>query len=103
MILINPNNPTGKILPEKLQDIIIEVAKENNLYVLSDEIYSQYAKTNWKSILSYNYEKSIVTQSFSKSRKLELTQYAPIAEVKITTTRSANNILRYNLMQMEMV
>jgi len=71
MIVLNyPNNPTGKILPEKLQDSIIEVAKENNLYVLSDEIYSQYAITNWKSILSYNYEKSIVTQSFSKSHAM---------------------------------
>ena len=71
MIVLNyPNNPTGKILPEKLQDSIIELAKEKQLYVLSDEIYSQYAKTNWKSILSYNYEKSIVTQSFSKSHAM---------------------------------
>ena len=71
MIVLNyPNNPTGKILPEKLQDDIIELAKENNLYILSDEIYSQYAKGNWKSILSYNYEKSIVTQSFSKSHAM---------------------------------
>ncbi|MFB5635722.1 MAG: aminotransferase class I/II-fold pyridoxal phosphate-dependent enzyme [Nitrosopumilus sp.] len=71
MIVLNyPNNPTGKILNEKLQDDIIELAKKNNLYVLSDEIYSQYAKTSWKSILSYNYEKSIVTQSFSKSHAM---------------------------------
>ncbi len=71
MIVLNyPNNPTGKILNEKLQDDIIEIAKKNNLYVLSDEIYSQYAKTNWKSILSYNYDKSIVTQSFSKSHAM---------------------------------
>ena len=71
MIVLNyPNNPTGKILPEKLQDDIIEIAKKNNLYILSDEIYSQYAKADWKSILSYNYEKSIVTQSFSKSHAM---------------------------------
>ena len=71
MIVLNyPNNPTGKILTEKLQDGIIELARKNNLYVLSDEIYSQYAKTSWKSILSYNYEKSIVTQSFSKSHAM---------------------------------
>ena len=71
MIVLNyPNNPTGKILDEKLQDEIIKIAKENNLYVLSDEIYSQYAKSNWKSILSYNYDKSIVTQSFSKSHAM---------------------------------
>ena len=71
MIVLNyPNNPTGKILPETLQDKIVELAKKNNLYVLSDEIYSDYAKVNWKSILSYNYEKSIVTQSFSKSHAM---------------------------------
>ena len=71
MIVLNyPNNPTGKILPEKLQDDIIDLARKNNLYVLSDEIYSQYAKSSWKSILSYNYEKSIVTQSFSKSHAM---------------------------------
>ncbi len=71
MIVLNyPNNPTGKILPEKLQDGIIDIARKNSLYVLSDEIYSQYAKGSWKSILSYNYEKSIVTQSFSKSHAM---------------------------------
>ncbi|MCV0411075.1 aminotransferase class I/II-fold pyridoxal phosphate-dependent enzyme [Nitrosopumilus sp.] len=71
MIILNyPNNPTGKILSEKLQDDIIDIARKNNLYILSDEIYSQYAKTNWKSILSYNYKKSIVTQSFSKSHAM---------------------------------
>lgn len=71
MIVLNyPNNPTGKILPEKLQDEIVDIARENNLYILSDEIYSDYAYTKWKSILSYNYNKSIVTQSFSKSHAM---------------------------------
>ena len=71
MIVLNyPNNPTGKILDETLQDSIMEIVKKNNLYVLSDEIYSQYAKKNWKSILSYNYKKSIITQSFSKSHAM---------------------------------
>ena len=71
MIVLNyPNNPTGMILDEKLQDDIIDLVRKNDLYVLSDEIYSQYVKTSWKSILSYNYEKSIVTQSFSKSHAM---------------------------------
>ena len=70
MVLNYPNNPTGKILTEKLQDDIVKLAMQNDLYILSDEIYSQYAKTSWKSILSYNYKKSIVTQSFSKSHAM---------------------------------
>ena len=40
------------------------------MYILSDEIYSQYSFSEWKSILSYNYERSIVTQSFSKSHSM---------------------------------
>jgi aspartate aminotransferase len=71
MIVLNyPNNPTGKILSEKLLDQIIDISIKNNLYVLSDEIYSAYAFTKWKSALSYEYNKTIVTQSFSKSHAM---------------------------------
>ena len=71
MIILNyPNNPTGKILSENLQDKIMNIVKEHNLLILSDEIYSNYSNDSWKSILSYNYEKTIVTQSFSKSHAM---------------------------------
>src|SRR5437867_2575731 len=71
MIVLNyPNNPTGKILPQKLQDQIMELSMKNNLYVLSDEIYSAYAFRPWKSILSYEHDKSVITQSFSKSHAM---------------------------------
>jgi aspartate aminotransferase len=71
MLVLNyPNNPTGKILPMNLQDQIMELAVRNNLYVLSDEIYSSYANKPWKSILTYGYDKSIITQSFSKSHAM---------------------------------
>ena len=71
MIVLNyPNNPTGKILPKILQDKIVEIARKYDLYILSDEIYSNYSNKEWTSILSYNYEKSIITQSFSKSHSM---------------------------------
>ena len=71
MIVLNyPNNPTGKILPKILQDQIVEISKKHDLYILSDEIYSNYSNKEWTSILSYNYEKSIITQSFSKSHSM---------------------------------
>jgi aspartate aminotransferase len=71
MIVLNyPNNPTGKILPEKLQDEIMNVVKKHNLFILSDEIYSNYSNKTWKSILSYDYKKAIITQSFSKSHSM---------------------------------
>ena len=71
MIILNsPNNPTGKVLPKKLLDDIMQTAKDHDLYVLSDEIYSEYANNDWQSALIYNYEKSIVTKSFSKSHAM---------------------------------
>ena len=71
MIVLNyPNNPTGKILPKKIQDEIVLMAIKKNLYVLSDEIYSDYSYNEWSSVLSYEYEKSIITQSFSKSHAM---------------------------------
>ena len=71
MLVLNyPNNPTGKVLSPKLQDQIIELAKKHDLYVLSDEIYSEYAFSEWKSVLANKYSKSIITQSFSKSHAM---------------------------------
>ena len=71
MIVLNyPNNPTGKILPKKLQDEIVRIARKHDLYILSDEIYSNYSNVEWNSIVSYDYEKSIVTQPFSKSHSM---------------------------------
>jgi len=71
MIVLNyPNNPTGKILPKKLQDQIVDIVKKHDLYILSDEIYSNYSNGEWSSILSYNYKKAIITQSFSKSHSM---------------------------------
>ena len=71
MIVLNyPNNPTGKIISKDLMDSIFEIAKKNDLYILSDEIYSNYSNEKWKSVLTYDYEKSIITQSFSKSHSM---------------------------------
>jgi len=71
MIILNyPNNPTGKFLPDDMMKNIIGMAKEHDLYVLSDEIYSEYANHDWTSVLTYTYEKSIVTKSFSKSHAM---------------------------------
>ena len=88
MIVLNyPNNPTGKILPKGLQDSIIDISKDSNLYILSDEIYSNYANENWKSVLSYNYDKSIITQSFSKSHSM--TGYRTVSYTHLTLPTKA--------------
>jgi len=74
MIVLNyPNNPTGKILPENMMKNIINIARKHDLYVLSDEIYEFYymdgdlSSPTMRPGVVYGYEKTIVTQSFSKS------------------------------------
>lgn len=41
IVIINPNNPTGVLYPEEVLKEIIQVARENNLLIFSDEIYDR--------------------------------------------------------------
>ena len=41
IVLINPNNPTGAVYPKELLEQIIEIARQHQLVVLSDEIYDR--------------------------------------------------------------
>jgi len=68
MIILNyPNNPTGKILDSHLLEKIVSIAREYNLFILSDEVYSDYSFGRYNSILDYQYDKSIMVSSFSKT------------------------------------
>ena len=68
LIVINyPNNPTGKILEKKNLKTIVELAKERNITILSDEVYLDYAFESYYSILEFHDCKSIYVSSFSKS------------------------------------
>ncbi|HKR57820.1 MAG TPA: pyridoxal phosphate-dependent aminotransferase, partial [Candidatus Nitrosopolaris sp.] len=71
MIVLNyPNNPTGKILNKNIANKIVSLAKDHAIYLLSDEVYSDYAYNDFKSILEYGYEKSIIISSFSKGHAM---------------------------------
>ena len=69
MIAINyPNNPTGKILDKMTMGRILLLAREHGLYLLSDEVYADYAFTQpFESALAHGYERTIVVSSFSKT------------------------------------
>jgi len=41
IVLINPNNPTGALYPDKVLLDIIEIARQNDLIVFADEIYDK--------------------------------------------------------------
>lgn len=41
ILLINPDNPTGMVYPKKILLEIVELAREFDLFLISDEIYNQ--------------------------------------------------------------
>lgn len=70
IIIINPNNPTGALYPKEILEQIIEVSRENNLIIFSDEIYDRlvYEDLEHISIASLSKDVPIITFSgLSKS------------------------------------
>ena len=41
IVIINPNNPTGALYPKEVLEQIVEVAREHQLIIFSDEIYDR--------------------------------------------------------------
>ena len=41
IVIINPNNPTGALYPREVLEQIVEVAREHQLVIFSDEIYDR--------------------------------------------------------------
>lgn len=70
LVMPFPNNPTGAIMTREELEPIAEVVKEHDLYVLSDEIYSELTyKGTHTSIASLPgmRERTLVINGFSKS------------------------------------
>ncbi len=73
LVLPFPNNPTGAIMERKDLEAIAEVIKKYDLYVLSDEIYSELTYTeNHVSICNIPEmrERTILINGFSKSHSM---------------------------------
>ncbi len=41
IVIINPNNPTGALYPKEVLEEIVQIARENQLIIFSDEIYDR--------------------------------------------------------------
>ncbi len=41
IVIINPNNPTGALYPREVLEEIVEIARQHQLIILSDEIYDR--------------------------------------------------------------
>lgn len=68
IVLNNPNNPTGALIPEEMLQDIVNMARENDAWLLCDEVYRgmQPKESNMVPSVVDLYEKGVVTGSLSK-------------------------------------
>ncbi|MGL5797830.1 MAG: pyridoxal phosphate-dependent aminotransferase, partial [Cetobacterium sp.] len=72
IILNYPSNPSGVIISKKNRDEILKFAKENNLYIISDEVYSEIIfEDEHYTFLDDKYRENVIlVNSFSKSHSM---------------------------------
>ena len=77
IIINNPHNPSGAIVPKSTLELLIGVAEEHELIIMADEVYrplfhsiSPGSPDFPPSVLSLGYAKTIATGSLSKAYSL---------------------------------
>ncbi|KND92276.1 Tyrosine aminotransferase [Tolypocladium ophioglossoides CBS 100239] len=100
IILNNPSNPTGAVLPKELLLQVADVASKSNITILCDEVFNPLFFTEPKppSFVTLGYTNSVVTGSLSKAFAIPgvrlgwiVTQDAELLR-KVGTTRDYTTI-----------
>ncbi|SHH58393.1 pyridoxal phosphate-dependent aminotransferase [Thermosipho atlanticus] len=70
ILFSNPSNPTGVVYTREEIQTIVEIAKENDLVIISDEVYREFAFDNKNSISAFEFneihDRLIIVDSVSK-------------------------------------
>jgi aspartate aminotransferase len=69
IILLSPDNPTGRVIEKGIAKAILELAQDHNFFVLSDEIYKHLIYEGehvWLAKMNQANDRVITTCSFSK-------------------------------------
>ena len=75
ILICTPNNPTGTVYTKEEMDMLVSIAKDHGLFLLSDEVYREFCYNGKKqvSLLSYMQDmpqQAIVLDSLSKRYSL---------------------------------
>ena len=65
IVVINPNNPTGAVYTPKMQQALINIAREHDLVVFADEIYDKILFDNERYIPLASYADDLLCMTFS--------------------------------------
>ena len=107
-ILYNfPSNPTGGTLNHTQRDALLEFAKQNDLWIISDEVYDRIVfEGEHVSFMGTDYDKVIVVNSFSKTFAMtgwrigyiistNLEAMAQITKMQYYITACSNDAMQY--------
>ncbi|WP_054742848.1 pyridoxal phosphate-dependent aminotransferase [Cellulosilyticum ruminicola] len=73
IVIINPNNPTGALYPKEVLEQIVEVARQNDLLIFSDEIYDRLIMDNLEHVSTASLAPDLMVVTFnglSKSHRI---------------------------------
>ncbi len=73
IVIINPNNPTGALYPKEVLEQIVEIAREHELVIFSDEIYDRLVMDGKEHISIASLAPDLLTVTFnglSKSHRI---------------------------------
>jgi aspartate aminotransferase len=92
----NPGNPTGVVYTKEEVSLIVDIAKEYNLYIISDEVYREFIYDGLKhtSILEFEdvQDRAILIDSISK-------RYSACG-ARVGLTASKNTVLNNEILKM---
>jgi len=66
-LLCNPENPVGKVWSKEELSKLVELCKEYNVYLISDDIHMDIARKDVTPIVKLREEKTVIASSASKS------------------------------------
>ncbi|MBN2605009.1 MAG: pyridoxal phosphate-dependent aminotransferase [Bacilli bacterium] len=96
ILFSNPGNPTGTILRQDELEMLAEIAKEHNIYIISDEVYRGYAFDGLQSISMSTIkgveDRVIIIESVSK-------RYSACG-ARIGSIQSKNKELMHNILKL---
>ncbi len=73
IVIINPNNPTGALYPKEILEQIVDIAREHELVIFSDEIYDRLVMDGREHISIASLAPDLLTVTFnglSKSHRI---------------------------------
>ena len=66
IVVNNPSNPTGGVLSEESYKALIDLADDNDIYILSDEVYDSFVYEGKHRSFMNRLDRAIIVNGFSK-------------------------------------